>query len=145
MKDLTMKTSNLNLSYNDIQRNVYSGEERPQAVRQRNPRRYPHRVQSFRGDRNYNLAMDNRQAEAQRPCKTAITGAFQDSDKGTISRMIWVLLTIVLGVATFLALFSEPSDASETWYADFFISKAFALIAFIAMRFTYHKASECHA
>lgn len=59
--------------------------------------------------------------------------------------MMWATLAIAFGAVAAIALFSEPSDMSETWFADFVISKAIAAAAYVAMKMAYRKASEHYA
>lgn len=134
-----------NLTSDDIQGNVFRGKKCPQAIYQGNSGRDTHRIQPYRRNGNHNPTMVIRQSEAQRPCKNSATGTFQDSDKGAVPGLIWILLMYGMAIISIIALFAIPEESSHTWLRDMIISKSIAFVAFFITKKAYYKTSKHYA
>lgn len=140
-----METININIKNNDIQGNVFRGEKCQKEVHQGNSGRNQNRVQSNWSNRNDHFTVVVGESKTERSCEDATTRSLQGSYKRAIPRLILWFIIVLLGMVAIVAFFSEPVESSNTWLADFLISKIIAIAAYFAIKAVYHKIPESHA
>ncbi len=95
---------------NDIQRDVYGGEERTESLYRGGTASDRYEVQSGRSEGVYNPAMVVGDAETERDFEYAARGTFQNAHRRVISAGMKSLLTLVafvLGIIGMVCVFSE--------------------------------------